>query len=170
MPAPAERAAHVHVNAQHLGEKRGGVLAAAEGIGGGATVAKAEIKITVGTKSQFAALVIPKWLRHFKKNALGSHVRLVGVAGGHLKFADDAAVWKVQRLRMLVRAVFLVVINVKQAVGLEPGMKRDAQQAVFIVKIGMAVFDVQKLLRVTAVRAFFDDENSSSLVNDKKAA
>ena len=56
----------------------------------------------------------------------------------------------------LLRRVRLVVINVKQAVGLETGMKRQAQQAVFVVKIRMAVFDVQKLLRVTAIRAFFN--------------
>ena len=49
-------------------------------------------------------------------------------------------------------------------------MKRDAHQAVFILKIRMAVLDVQKFLRVAAVGIFFDDEDFAGLTNDKKPA
>lgn len=69
---------------------------------------------------------------------------------------------------MLIWGVFLVVINIKQTVRFETRMKRDAHQAVFILKIRMAVLDVQKFLRVAAVRIFFENEDFSGLTDGKE--
>ena len=90
----ADGGARVDINAQHFAEKDGGILAAAKRIVRQAAVAEAQIKITVRAKNQFAALVIPERLEHFKDDAFGGHVGLVGVGGGDLEFADNAAIRK----------------------------------------------------------------------------
>ncbi len=71
---------------------------------------------------------------------------------------------------MLIRRIFLVVINVEQTVGLEAGMKRNAHQAVLIVEIRMTVLDVEKLFRVAAIRTFFDDDDFPGLADEEKPA
>ncbi len=164
--------ARIHVKAQHLGEQRGGVLAAAKRIVARAAVAKAEIQITVRAKHQFAALVIAERLLHFQQNALGCQIGQIRVGGGDLEFADDTAEGKILRLGVLVRRIFLVVINVEQMVRCKAGMKGDAQQAAFVFAAGLriAVFDVEKFLRVAAVRAFFDNQNFPRLIDDEHPA
>ena len=51
-------------------------------------------------------------------------------------------------------------------------MEGEAQEAAFVFAAGLGVagFDVEKLLRVAAVRTFLDDENFSGLINDEEAS
>src|SRR5450432_3090397 len=72
---------------------------------------------------------------------------------------------------MLVRIVLLVVIDVKQSVGLEARMKGDAHQAFLVAAvIRFTILDVQKFLRVAAVGTFFHDKNCPGLRDDKETS
>src|ERR1017187_983803 len=155
--AAADAVARVDVNAQHFCQQRRGALPAAKRIATRATVAEADVKIPIRAEADLSALVVAERLWHFEHDALGFQIRLVRVGGGNFEFADDAAERKIQRLRVLVSGVFLVVIDVEKLVGLEAGMERNAQKAVFIVEIRLAILDVEKLLRVATVRTFLDD-------------
>src|ERR1017187_4677879 len=162
----------VDVKTQHFCEQGGGVLAAAERIAARATIAEAEVKKSVQTKCEFAALVVAERLRHFQHDALGFQIGLVRLICGDGEFADDAANGIILRLRVLAGGILLIVINVKQFVRLEARMKRDAQQAAFVftARFRIAAFDVEKFLRVAAVGTFFDDKNFAGLIHDKQPA
>ena len=116
--------------------------------------------------------MIAERLRDFQHDALGFQVGLVRIGVGHLEFADDAADRIILRPGILIGRVFLVVIDIEQMIGDEAGMKREAQEAalVLIVRFRMAVFDVEKFLRVAAVGIFFEDENFSGLIDEEHPA
>ena len=164
------RRPRIHIQAQDFGQQRGGALAVAKRIIARAAVAQAEVKIPVGTKRQFAALVVAKRLRDLQQDAFGFQVGGIGIVGGHLEFTDDAAEREVQRLQILAGWILLVVINVKQSVGLETGMERQAQQSALVLKIRMAVGDVEKGFRVAAVGTLFDHDDASRLIHDEQPA
>src|ERR1035441_5518241 len=72
----------VDVKTQHFCEQGGGALAAAERIATRATITEAEVKKSVRTKREFAALVVAERLRHFQNDALGFQVGLVRLICG----------------------------------------------------------------------------------------
>ena len=100
--------AGIDINPQNFPEQRGGVLAVVVRIVAPAAVAQGDIKKAVRPELDLAGLVVLERLRHFQHDALGFQVGRIGVGGGNLEFADDAAA-----------GIELRVINVKQPVGSE---------------------------------------------------
>ena len=162
----ADGGAGVNVNAQDFCQQRRAVLAAAKGIVPQAPIAQRNVKESPRTETDLAPFVVAEGLRHFQQDALGTQVGEVGVGGRHLEFADDAAA---RELTARI-GVLLVVVNVKQSVGLEARMKGEAQQSLLIIHIRFASHDIHKLLPIAAVAPLWRDENPARLLDEKETA
>ena len=71
--------------------------------------------------------MVAERLLDLEHDALGFVVGEVGIVGGDLEFADDAADGKVQRLGTLISGILLFVLDVEQLVRGTAGMKGEAQ-------------------------------------------
>jgi hypothetical protein len=100
------------------------------------------VQIAIRTKTDLPAFVITKGLRHLEQDALGAHIRLVGIGRRNLKLADNAAAW-VHRTGL---RVLLIVVDIKQLVCLEARVKSHAEQTFLIVDEWLPIDNVQKLL------------------------
>jgi hypothetical protein len=122
----------------------------------GPAITQRDVEKTVRPETHLAPVVIPVRLWHFQQDSLGREISFVRVRGRDFEFADHTA-----------PGILLAVINVEKTVRLESGMKREAQQTLFIFHQGFPVLDIQKLLRVRAVAAFAHDNDAPTLLHDK---
>jgi hypothetical protein len=158
--ARADRRANVHIDAQDLAEKAGGILAVIVRIVCRAAVAEGNVQITVRPEADLASIVVPVGLRNLEKDPLRIEVRPVRVGAGDLELADHAA------LRVL-----LAVEEVEEPVPAELRMKGESQQSLFVLLIIVerpASGDVQELLWSAAIRTSADEEDLPSLLDDEE--